>query len=63
MNDLLLMDETAEAMRQTEATLRYWRHIGYGPPSAKFGRRVVYRRADVEAWVEAQFESGGADAA
>lgn len=38
------------------ATLRYWRHKGVGPRSGKIGRRVVYKRADVEAWVEAQFE-------
>jgi predicted DNA-binding transcriptional regulator AlpA len=31
--------------------LRYWRHIGQGPKGTKFGRRVLYRRSDVDAWV------------
>ncbi|MBH5141436.1 helix-turn-helix transcriptional regulator [Rhodococcus erythropolis] len=36
------------------ATLRYWRHKGDGPPSFRLGRRVVYRRADVDEWLRAQ---------
>jgi len=38
-----------------ENTLSYWRAMGTGPKSAKLGRRVVYRRSDVEAWIDAQF--------
>lgn len=39
-------------------TLRYWRHRnkGEGPKSARLGKRVVYRPADVQAWIDAQFE-------
>ena len=68
MNDaLLLLPEAATRMRQSPDTLRYWRHIGAGPPSAKLGRRVVYRAADIEAWIAAQFAAtvggaGGRDA-
>jgi predicted DNA-binding transcriptional regulator AlpA len=35
---------------------QYWatlRHKGGGPTYIKLGRKVVYRRADVEAWIEA----------
>lgn len=42
-----------------ENTLRYWRHVGSGPKSAKLGRRIVYREADVHDWINAQFESAG----
>ena len=38
-----------------EATLRYWRHIGYGPPSVKLGRRVYYRKDEVLNWIEQKF--------
>lgn len=31
-------------------TLRYWRHIGKGPRSVKYGRRVLYPIEDLEAW-------------
>lgn len=35
-------------------TLRYWRHANEGPPSFCLGRRVVYRRDQVERWIETQ---------
>jgi predicted DNA-binding transcriptional regulator AlpA len=54
--DLLRLAEVAELTGVSEATLRFWRHTGtYGPPSAKLGRRVVYRRAEVFAWIDEQF--------
>ncbi|BDC74988.1 helix-turn-helix transcriptional regulator [Prescottella equi] len=40
-----------------EATLRYWRHTGVGPESAKIGGRVVYRVDRLEEWLAAQEES------
>jgi len=55
VNDLMTTNEVAERLRASEATVRYWRHEGTGPRSAKIGRRVVYRRADVEQWLEDQF--------
>lgn len=54
--DLLTTAEVAELLRTSTETLRYWRHNGNGPKSAKLGRRVMYRRADLEAWVEAQYD-------
>ena len=45
----------AEVAGVPESTMRWWRHVGYGPPSARLGRRVVYREADLLAWIEAQF--------
>ena len=45
--------EVAAMTRLSIGTLRYWRHIGSGgPPSVKLGRRVLYRRADVETWLK-----------
>lgn len=32
-------------------TLARWRHEGKGPPYSKSGRKVVYRGADVLAWL------------
>lgn len=43
--------EVAERLRRGDSTIRYWRLIGYGPPSFKVGRRVMYRAGDVEAWL------------
>jgi hypothetical protein len=40
--------EIVERYRSTENTVRYWRHIGYGPKGVKVGNRVLYPRAEVE---------------
>ena len=57
---LLQMKEVAEVTRRPIDTLRYWRHIGTGPPSFKLGGRVVYRESDLEAWIEEQAMAGRA---
>jgi excisionase family DNA binding protein len=56
--ELLTLPEAAELLRAPVATLRYWRHLGSGPHSFRLGRRVLYRRDDVQAWVDAQRNSG-----
>jgi predicted DNA-binding transcriptional regulator AlpA len=50
--DILRLDQVADLTGISVNTLRYWRHLGVGPPSGKLGRRVVYRTADLEAWLE-----------
>lgn len=52
----LATDELAARFHTDPATIRYWRHTGYGPPGTLFGKRVLYRLADVIAW-EAQREA------
>lgn len=34
-----------------ESTVRYWVHMGTGPPSYKLGRHRRFRRSDVERWL------------
>jgi excisionase family DNA binding protein len=51
MPDLMTLDEVAELLRTPPATLRYWRHVGKGPRSLKLGRRILYDRSDVEAFI------------
>ena len=36
------------------STWRYWAHIGSGPTISTFGRRRVWKRSAVLAWLEAQ---------
>jgi predicted DNA-binding transcriptional regulator AlpA len=43
--------------------LRYWRHLGIGPRSFRIGRRVVYRNADLRAWIESQERLTGSPSA
>ncbi|MGO3392600.1 helix-turn-helix domain-containing protein [Glutamicibacter arilaitensis] len=53
---LSLIEEAAEFLRVPVATLRYWRHMGTGPKSARIGGRVMYKQVDLEAWINEQFE-------
>jgi len=62
-DDLLTTAEVAHIMRAPVSTLRYWRHLGTGPHSFRLGRRVVYRRADVSAWLLERSEAGRAERA
>lgn len=52
--ELLTITEAADVLRAPVATLRYWRHLGTGPNSFRVGRRVLYRRADLRTWIDAQ---------
>lgn len=55
---LLVMEDVAKMIPTVSlATLRYWRQTGYGPKSAKIGKRVVYRESDVQTWIDAQFKA------
>lgn len=59
-NEDLLLDtkETGQRLHVPVATLRWWRHKGLGPKSFRMGqRKVMYRLADVEAWLEAQYNA------
>lgn len=51
-DDLLLVEEVSEVLRVPIETLRSWRSKGNeGPRSFKQGRRIMYQRRDVAAWV------------
>lgn len=49
----MTVEELAAEQRLAEGTLYSWRARGFGPKSTKRGRRIVYRRSDVLAWLEA----------
>jgi DNA-binding transcriptional MerR regulator len=58
-HDLMKTAEVSALTRVPPETLRYFRWRGEGPPSFKIGRTVVYERADVLAWIEAQKTATG----
>lgn len=57
MEDLMTLPEVAAMLRRSPAQLRWMRHNGTGPTSAKLAGRVMFRRRDVEAWIEKQFHA------
>ncbi|QLQ25140.1 MAG: helix-turn-helix domain-containing protein [Dechloromonas sp.] len=50
----LTNNEAAEFLRLSPRTLEKQRVIGGGPRFRKFGRRVMYAFADLEAWADAR---------
>ncbi len=46
-------NEAAEYLGVPVETLAQWRYRRQGPAYVKLGRRVVYRTADLDAWMDA----------
>lgn len=51
--------EASEVLNVPMGTLRWWRHIGYGPKSFLLSKRkVMYKQSDLDAWLREQYEAG-----
>ena len=61
-NDERLLDvhQVARLTNKSVSTMYWLRQTGQGPRSGKLGRRVVYKRSDVIAWIDSAFEGGAA---
>jgi hypothetical protein len=46
--EYLTTEEVAARYRKPVATIRYWRHTGYGPKGVKVGTTVLYPRAEID---------------
>ena len=44
----LTVPEVADHYRTSEGTVRYWRHVGYGPNGVKVGTRVLYPASEID---------------
>ncbi|KMM46521.1 hypothetical protein CWIS_04905 [Cellulomonas sp. A375-1] len=60
--DMLTIEEASASYRIPVRTLHYWVQRGEGPKSFKLGRRRMYKREDIEAWIQEAYETatGGA---
>jgi excisionase family DNA binding protein len=56
-DELMTLAEVATRLRTGPGTIRNWRVVGAGPPGVRFGRNVLFRRSDVEAWINDKFEA------
>jgi predicted DNA-binding transcriptional regulator AlpA len=56
-DDILTAEDVCDQYRMHPNTLYRWRSVGRGPQAYRIGRRLLYRRADVEAWFEQHAES------
>lgn len=48
---LLTSREAADFLRHNERTLIRWRVLRTGPAFVRCGRKVLYRRCDLESWL------------
>ena len=55
--------EVAEYLRVPLKSLYAWRYTHDGPPSARVGKYLRYRRTDVDDWLDAQTRLSRADGA
>lgn len=55
-DELLNQKEAGEYIDRPMGSLRAWRHMGKGPKSFKLGGRVTYRKSDLDAWIQAQYD-------
>jgi excisionase family DNA binding protein len=53
--------EAAQHLRVSKPWLEKLRCVGGSPKYALLGRRVVYRRADLNAWAEARMRNSTSD--
>lgn len=58
MDRYLTTAEVAQRYRTADSTVRYWRHIGYGPKGVKVGRRVLYSEAELTRFEQRLAEQG-----
>jgi len=54
MSEYLTLEEAADYLRRPVDTLRYWRKLGRGPKAARVGRGLLYRRAELDRFVQEQ---------
>ena len=57
-DELLTVEEVAARLRISPGSLYNLRYGSAAPPAIRIGSRLRWRRADVEAWIDAHFEDG-----
>jgi excisionase family DNA binding protein len=51
-HEFMTTPEVATLLRTKVPTVRSWRRLGTGPPYFRLnGKKVLYRRGEVEAWI------------
>ncbi|MCI2422758.1 helix-turn-helix domain-containing protein [Saccharopolyspora sp. K220] len=56
-NRLLSANEVAEYLGVPLRTLYHWRRLDEGPRAYRVGKRLRFRLADVDAWLEQRADS------
>jgi excisionase family DNA binding protein len=54
LSDYYSHEEAANELDVTRRTLDRWERLGEGPPITRIGRRILYRRSSLQAWLGAR---------
>lgn len=54
MSEFMSTGQVSQETGINAGTLRYWRSTNQGPASFSLGKRVVYRRSEVDRWIAEQ---------
>lgn len=55
--DFMTTAEYAAVIRAPESTVRYWRYVGKGPRGRRVGKRVLYERGEILAYLKSLEDS------
>jgi hypothetical protein len=58
LSDFLSQGEAAAELKVCERTLDRWHRLGEGPPITRLGRRILYRRSSLQAWLRGREQRG-----
>jgi hypothetical protein len=61
VDEMLPPAEVAKIFHTTEASLAQMRYRGHGPKFIKVGARILYRRSDIRAYLDANTVQSTAD--
>ncbi|QUI35915.1 helix-turn-helix domain-containing protein [Streptomyces alfalfae] len=59
----LTTKDVAARYRTAPSTVRYWRHIGYGPKGIKVGRQVLYSLTEIHRFEKALADQSARESA
>lgn len=58
IDQLLTTEQAAAILNVPPATMRWWRYQRTGPKAFRLGaRKIMYKRSDVTAWCEQQYNA------
>ncbi len=55
-SELLDAKHAARYLSIAPRTLSKWHKLGYGPPRIKLSKKIYYRRAVIDAWLDSKME-------
>ena len=54
LSNYFTQKQAAAELRVTDRTLDRWQRLREGPPITKLGRRILYKRSSLQAWLHAR---------